>query len=168
MYGVYVPKFHYYPWELCRKYRDIHDNLKDIQGVQGSVDSAYGGGQGSYGGTGIGFATGNVEVEHDSSLSNVGNTSITTTDAGAVAAGLKISEDALAEVDKSYSKTFDLLGMVLSSNKDLAAQTQQGEVTTLAKTFGWIAAGLLAVWGVFKLLGAIFGGREAKGDGKNS
>lgn len=135
----------------CRVLHDIHDNLKDIYGNYGNLNSAQSAAQATQSATSL--STGNLSTSDESSISNSGNTILS--DFGAIEAAKQIALSGLGEAQTSTLEA-------LKANADLAKQTQQGEVTTLAKGLGWIAAGLLGIYLAYKFLVVLFGGRERK------
>ncbi len=147
--NLYEPK--HLKFGSPRILHDQHDNLKDIYGNYGNLDSSQSAAEGSLSATAL--STGNLQASDEAVISNSGNTILS--DFGAIDAAKQIALSGLGEAQAVTLAS-------LTANADLAKQTQQGTAVTLTKSIGWIAGGFLALYLGFKLLSAIFGGRERK------
>lgn len=143
---------------------DIHDNLKDIAGNQGNIDSGTSAASSQYSAA-LSTTSGNLNASDNASIYDSGNVTINSTasDFGAIQAAMSLANSGLDAALEAFNQANKTVQDTVQSNEKLALQTQQGEVTGLAKALGWIAAGLFGIWALFKLLAFILGGRkEAK------
>ena len=147
---------------------DIHDNLKDISGVQGSVDSSQAAGSDQ----GVGTATGNLEASDEASISNSGNVDVTnnTLDPAAIAAaesialsGLGVGEFGLQTGQAAFNAANQTDQEAVTAALNLAAQEQTGGLTNFIQPvliFGAVLAGIFVVYKIFEA--ALGGGKKEK------
>lgn len=158
-YGHYVPKFHYHPWETCRTYRDVRDNIHDVGTIAAPTYSALSAVQSEYAGTGISQAPVSIADSMGVNvLSQITSTQTTTlTDPGIVAGLTKITKDALDTGSENVIAASKTILEAFRINTELAKQAQAGPVGMIGKILGWVAVAALALWAATK----IFGGRKS-------
>ena len=128
-------------------YKEIEDNKGIIGGTQAALGDN---------------STGNVFANTVTTGAIQSNQYVfNSLDPGAIAAGEALSEEALSSNAAAQRSAADILKDAMDKVTGMAKQTQQGEVVTLAKTLGWIAAAIAGIWISGKLLISIFGKREA-------
>lgn len=136
---------------------DIHDNNKEDQLSNSVFDSAQSSGSGEL--AGLGLSTGNQSVSDNASLNNSGNVTSTVSliDPGTVAASERVSEAAINANAASTQAAAGTLQYAITKVTELAGQVQQGQLITALKPIGFILAGLVGIWALYKIAVGIWG-----------
>lgn len=136
------------PWFLY----DIHDNLKEINGVQGSnIDSALASTQSQYG-TAVSQATGNIQASDNANVSDSGNLTLNMVDPGIVTAFERFADDntvisgqALQDAAASQATSAALTSQALKQAADLEKTATR---TPIQDFLPVIIAGVVLVLGI--------------------
>src|ERR1041385_1182800 len=83
-----------FAWELAHGFHhDIHDNLKEISGVQGSnIDSALASAQSNYG-EALSTSSGNLQASDNAVVNDSGNITLNQVDPGVLSAFERFADD---------------------------------------------------------------------------
>lgn len=134
---------------------DIHDNFKDLAGIQGSVGSSSAAtqGQGS-----VSASSGYLQASDNAAISNSGNTNITNNvlDPGAIAAGESIALSGLQVASEGLKQAQLTTQQALDQNSKLTEEKVQGPIAGLLKPVGFIAAGLFGIYVLWQVVLAVF------------
>jgi hypothetical protein len=138
---------------------DIHDNVKDISGVEGSLLSPTTAAEAMYA-PALSVGGSNITQEHDSTMSLSTTTNLNYVDAGMVAASKDIALEGLSYAGLANKDAYAAYNTYAEKIAELGKQSQQGEAATLLKPLLIGAAVIAAIIFGFKALGAWLGGRK--------
>lgn len=138
---------------------DIHDNYKDISGVEGAFMSPTSAAQGGYA-PALSVGGSNIMQEHDSTMTLNTTTNLNYVDSGMVAASKEIAMEGLSYAGLANKDAYAAYNTYAEKIAELGKQSQQGEVVTLVKPLLIGAAVIAAIIFGFKALGAWLGGKK--------